>query len=58
MKKIFAILTFSVFTIGCSFAIRGELLNPLNLGGRIETSRPTATPTPSPTPSPTPEAYR
>jgi len=44
---------------GCSFAVRAEILNPLNHGGRVETSapqepKPLPTPPPAATPTPTP----
>lgn len=57
---------------GCSLAVRGELLNPLNKSGRVESttsvptpspavSSPAPTPThsvpPTPSPTPTPEAH-
>jgi len=58
-------LALVVLTAGCAFAMRAELLNPLNKSGRIETSapqepKPVTTPPPAatPTPSPTPGGSR
>jgi len=39
---------------GCSFAVRAEVLNPLNKSGRVESSEPAPAPTPTPSPTPTP----
>lgn len=43
---------------GCSFAVRAELLNPLNKSGRTETTtsdpKPLPTPPPAATPTPAP----
>lgn len=65
LRRIFGPLFFCIALLalsssGCSFAVRAELLNPLNHGGRVETSTPVASPSPSPTPtpSPTPEVQK
>lgn len=57
MKRILAIGLLAL-TSGCSLAVRAELLNPINRGGRIETStpEPKASPSATPAPTPTPEA--
>jgi len=55
-KPVLSITLFALVAMasGCSFAIRAEILNPLNKGGREETSKPVAPPAPSPSASPTP----